>query len=441
MWLQPLIPRMARAAAFVYYRMRYSGSLVPQRGPVLLVANHPNSLLDPMLVAAAARRPVRFLAKAPLFADAKVGWLVRAAGSIPVYRRSDDPAQMQRNDEMFRAVHEALADGAAVALFPEGISHSLPAMAPLRTGAARIALGAATLTGSAIPVVPVGLVLRRKEVFRSEGLVVVGAPVQWEDLAGRGVDDSDAVHVLTERIGNALRELTVNLDAWHDAPLVETAMRIWEAERLANLDDAQRVTRQAITARILARVRADQDEEGLELAEAVAAHRRRLARLGLRPGDLKADVGTARAVRWASTRIPLVMPLAAVVGAAGWLLFLVPYRATGAIVDRFPLAADTRATWKLMIGALVYGLWLLVLAVLAGIWLGWGGAALTVVAAPLIGITGMLVRERWRGAWRDARRWLLLRSRRPLVAGLREAQCDLGARLDRLQQRLATRSE
>ena len=84
MWLLPLFPRIARGAAFTYYRIRYGGEAVPRAGPVLLVANHPNSLLDPVLVVAAARRPVRFLAKAPLFVDPKVGWLVKAAGAIPV---------------------------------------------------------------------------------------------------------------------------------------------------------------------------------------------------------------------------------------------------------------------------------------------------------------------------------------------------------------------
>ncbi len=138
MWLTPLFPWVARVGAFTYYRMRSGGETVPRRGPVLLVANHPNSLLDPLLVAAVAGRPVRFLAKAPLFADWKIGWLIRAAGAIPVYRRADDPASMDRNEEMFRAVHAALAGGAAVGIFPEGLSHSEPALAPLRTGAARI---------------------------------------------------------------------------------------------------------------------------------------------------------------------------------------------------------------------------------------------------------------------------------------------------------------
>jgi hypothetical protein len=91
-----------------------------------------------------------------------------------------------------------------------------------------------------------------------------------------------------------------------------------------------------------------------------------------------------------------------------------------------------------MVGVVVYAAWLLVLATAAWRWFGWWPAVLTAVLAPVVGMSGLLVRERWRGAWNDARRWLLLRSRKPLLDGLRAAQCDLGARLDRLQQRLAT---
>src|SRR5690606_25587955 len=191
---------LARLTASIYYRVRFRGAAIPPAGPVLLVANHPNSLIDPMMVAAAAGRPVRFLAKAPLFDDPKTSWLVRAAAAIPVYRRSDDPALVGRNDEMFSAVHQALANGAAVAIFPEGISHSEPSLAPLRTGAARIALGAASVIGGAFPVIPVGLDFRDKERFRSEALSLVGQAVSWDDLAALGTDDPDAVRELTERI-------------------------------------------------------------------------------------------------------------------------------------------------------------------------------------------------------------------------------------------------
>jgi 1-acyl-sn-glycerol-3-phosphate acyltransferase len=71
---------------------------------------------------------VRFLAKAPLFSDPKVGWLVRGAGAIPVYRRVDDPTLTGQNVDMFRAVYEELSEGAAIGIFPEGESHSEPSL-------------------------------------------------------------------------------------------------------------------------------------------------------------------------------------------------------------------------------------------------------------------------------------------------------------------------
>ncbi len=430
MWLLPLFPRVARATAGVYYRMRYTGERVPRAGPVLLVANHPNSLLDPLLVAAAARRPVRFLAKAPLFTDVKVAWLVRASGAIPVYRRADDPAQMDRNEDTFRAVHGALAAGAAVGIFPEGLSHSEPALAPLRTGVARIALGAHALTGRPFPIVPVGLVFRQRDVFRSEALALAGRPVAWDDLAPRGMDDSGAVRALTGRVAEALREVTVNLERWEDGPLVECAVRVWEAERGVPPAPDERVARLEVTTGILSALRRSGDPAAAALVRDVEAHRRRLSRLGLRPADLTADVGLGRGVGWAARRVPLVMPLAAAVALAGLLLFWAPYQLTGWVVGRMRRPADQRSTYKLLVGIVIYGLWVLALAATGAARWNAGAGLGVLLGVPAVGLAGLVTRERWRGAWSDARRFLLLRGRRALIGALRTGQRDLGLRLD-----------
>jgi glycerol-3-phosphate O-acyltransferase/dihydroxyacetone phosphate acyltransferase len=434
-WLQDLLPLVARWAAFVYYRLTYAGEAVPAAGPVLLVANHPNSLLDPALVAAAARRPVRFLAKAPLFADRKTSWLVNGAGSIPVYRRADDPVQMDRNLDAFRAVHAALAAGAAVGIFPEGLSHSEPALAPLKTGAARIALGAAAISGGAFPIVPVGLVFREKDVFRSAALVVVGKPVPWDDLAPRGLADHDAVRALTDRIAAALRQVTVNLEQWADRPLVECAVRIWETEHRAVRDPGERLRRLEATTAILADVRRTEDRDGLALARSIATHDARLERLGLRPADLAVDVGLTHGLFWGVRRMHLLMPLAITLAVAGFVAFWPPYRATGLVVDRVRLRPDETSTWKLLIGIGLYKLWVLLLAVLAAVRWGLVGGLALLLALPAVGMLGLAVRERWRGAWSDARRFFLLRSRGALVEALRESQRELGGRLQALYDR------
>jgi len=440
-WLLRLFPWISRAAAFVYYRIRYTGDRVPATGPVLLVANHPNSLLDPVLVGAAARRPVRFLAKAPLFDDRTIAWLVRASGAIPVYRRADDPTQMDRNLDAFRAVHAALAEGAAVGIFPEGLSHSAPALAPLKTGAARIALGAATLTGGAFPLVPIGLDFRQKDRFRSRAVVLTGRPIPWDDLAARGVDDAEAVRALTERIADGLAHLTVNLERWQDRPLVECAVQIWEAERAVPPDPAERVARLVASTHILGEARRAGDQVAGELAADVETHRRRLRRFRLRPVDLASPVWFSTGVRWAARRVFLVFPLAAVIALVGFLLFFPPYRLTGFLVDRLRRPDDQRSTYKLLTGIVVYGVWLAALTAAAAVTWGVVPGLAVLLGMPVVGMVGLTVRERWRGAWSDARRFLLLRSRRALVDTLRARQRDLAARLQGVYQQYQARVE
>ncbi|HKP76600.1 MAG TPA: 1-acyl-sn-glycerol-3-phosphate acyltransferase, partial [Longimicrobiaceae bacterium] len=219
-WLLPAFSALSRNALKLFYRLTLSGDEVPRAGPVLLVANHPNSLLDPAMVAAVARRPVRFLAKAPLFEMKLIGLLVKGSGSIPVYRAQDNVGSPEQNQDTFRAVWTALGEGAAVGIFPEGTSHSEPSLVPLKTGAARIALGAAARTGGAFPILPVGLSFRDKAIFRSDALAVVGDAVAWDDLAPLGPEDRDTVRELTRRIDEALRDVTLNLERWEDRPLV-----------------------------------------------------------------------------------------------------------------------------------------------------------------------------------------------------------------------------
>ena len=73
----------------------------------------------------------------------------------------------------------------------------------MKTGVARIALAAAKLTPAPIRIVPIGLVFRQKDVFRSEALAVAGPPNAWDDLSGHGVSDVQAVRDLTARFGEA----------------------------------------------------------------------------------------------------------------------------------------------------------------------------------------------------------------------------------------------
>lgn len=428
MWLLPVLAGLSRVAARCFYRLQVAGPEVPKDGPVLLLANHPNSLLDPALVAAAAGRSVRFLAKSTLFNDARVGWLVRASGAIPVYRRSDDPQAAERNATMFAAVYRELAAGSAVGIFPEGISHSGSSLAKLRTGSARIALGTHETTG-VFPLIPLGLVLGDKGVFRSEVLVIRGEPVVWDDLAGNGEEDQEAVRELTARLDRALREVTVNLEHWEDRPLVDCAQAIWSTEIATETDEVEQVKRAQTAARVLADLRRGEKGGWRDLARDVNMHRRRLAALGLLPGDLDAEVDLGTGFGWTAKRLPLLGPPAVLLGLAGAGLFWLPYRVTDRIVRAMGPEEDQSSTYKLLVGAVVYLIWVLLLSALAGWLQGPWTALLVFLLSPFLGLAGQWVRERWQGAVRDVRRFFLLRSRREIRQGLKQEQIGLAHRL------------
>lgn len=428
MWLLPFFSHVSSLAVRTFYRLTVAGREVPREGPVLIVANHPNSLVDPAAVAAVAGRPVRFLAKAPLFTDAGVGWLVRGSGAIPVYRHADNPSEVGKNEDTFRAVHQALADGAAVGIFPEGISHSEPSLVPLKTGAARIALGAAALVGGAFPIVPVGLTFRRKQQFRSEAQVMVGRPVEWGDLAGRAVDDRAAVDELTDRIERALHRVTLNLERWEDQPLVETAEAVFAAEFPVDPSPAARVARLRETADGLARLRAEERTDWESVAAAVSSHARALRVLRMTPEELKASVGRAEAGKWVARQLTVLRSLIPI-AAIGILVFYIPYRATGFAEARARPPHDIRATFKTLVGALLHAVWTLLLS--AAVWWRWGwkAGAAALVLLPVLAWVTLLTVDMWTRARGEARRFYLRARRAEAIEDLRIRQRALAGRL------------
>src|SRR5439155_4856010 len=160
-----LLPLLRVVLRIVFRRIEVSGTdSVPRVGPVIFVLNHPNGLIDPAFLLCLAPRRVSLLAKAPLFRMPVIGFFCRAFQAIPVHRRQDASSDPSQNRETFDTARAVLARGGAIAIFPEGTSHSDPKLRPLKTGAARIAFGAAAaLAGSSpIRIVPAGLYYRAK---------------------------------------------------------------------------------------------------------------------------------------------------------------------------------------------------------------------------------------------------------------------------------------
>lgn len=189
---------------------------VPPDGALLFVLNHPNGLVDPALVFVSMPRRVSFLAKSTLFDNPIGAFLLRTFEILPIYRRIDPEAKSESNAVTFDNCFELLRRGRCIAIFPEGISHDQPQLQKIKTGAARIALGAVSgQSGSAssLKIVPVGLYYTSKTSFRSEALIRYGEVFDVEpvELDANGEPPRDAVARLTAKIESSLRDVTLNL--------------------------------------------------------------------------------------------------------------------------------------------------------------------------------------------------------------------------------------
>ena len=173
-----------------------------------------------------------------------VGRLARWAGAIPIYRQVDG-ADMAQNDATFAAVYEALERGEAICLFPEGISHDEPEIQPLKTGAARMALGAEAqqdwLLG--VRILPVGLTYRSKARFQSSVAIEIGEPLRaaaWRESFR--ADPTEAARDLTEAIRAGMERVTLNLENWQDLPLLRLAAQLVAPSHLRRGPRASRHT-------------------------------------------------------------------------------------------------------------------------------------------------------------------------------------------------------
>ena len=413
----------------IFYRVARIGSGVPD-GPVLLVANHANGLLDPVIVARALRRPPRFLAKSTLFSMPVVGWFVRTLGSIPVYRRQDQGVDAARNDEMFVAVRQALREGGTICLFPEGLSHSSGRLEPLKTGAARIALGAAA-EGTPVQVVPVGLNFAAKQTFRSTALMAFGPPISpapW--LPAFAVEPGEAVRGFTDEIAVHLRDVLIEADPVNEADLVARVDRVYTAARGLFRDPAAVLVRRRAIADGIRGLRARDPERFAAVYEQLQRYEQQRARFGLRENALLQRVPIGAVLRFAVREVTYalaLLPLAVL----GVLCYVVPFQAVRLVTERVRVSLDQAATFKIAASLVIYGTWI---GACTGLAWHWRGARTGLLAGTLLLVlapTALFAVERLMSVWDIVRGWAAsLLARDHVEAGLLRRRAALADLLD-----------
>lgn len=388
-----------------FRRIETSGvELVPMKGPLVFVLNHPNGLIDPALVFCALPRRVSFLAKSTLFRMPVLGFLMRTMEALPLYRRVDEGEDMRQNQRTFAACHELLREGRCIALFPEGISHNATRLLPLKTGAARIALGAISLREEdderdesvedvpALRIVPVGLYYTSKTSFRSEVLLRFGEylEVSRVELDADGQPPRAEVRQLSQRIETALQEVTLNVEDDRELEVVNKAEQLFSSLN-AGLDIERSIAARFDFVRRFAagrRLQRERSPARLDaLRQRILEYEEELRSTGMEPEHLSLSVHSG----WYVFRHFLLRIIL--------LLMLLPLILTGALVHlpayllcqlmtgiyRTHGADDIASTVKILSAIVLMPLTWIVVTLLAYASFGWRAA---ILAFPIVIVCG-----------------------------------------------------
>ena len=374
-----------------------NAATVPTGTGVIFVMNHPNGLIDAALVFVALPRKISFLAKSTLFRIPVISFLLRTVEALPLYRKIDAGEDVSKNQITFERCREQLQKGGSIALFPEGISHNSPKLLPAKTGAARIALGAVSVAEISEPldlrIVPVGLFYTSKTTFRSEALLHFGESFRVEpvELDAEGQPVHEAVRKLTDRIENALREVTLNAETESELQTARIAEEIFaSAETNENLGEKLEFLQKFVIGKSDKIVAEDKllNERLIEYDQKLDIH-------GIEPAHLSlAQFSRASVIKqalWQTWPLIILSPFAV----AGAIIHFPAYRLSGFLARIYTRhdADDIASTVKVLAGMLFMPLTWLFAA--AGIYyfFDWKAALVSIPAAVISGYASLYTLE------------------------------------------------
>ncbi len=385
--LRSLLLSAFRQIARLYFREieRVGDAPGPDTRGRVIVANHQNALIDPILVLTDAGCDVSPIAKSTLWDIPVLKQLLDAAGAVPIVRRKDHPDKdATANDDTFDAIARHLDGGGNLLIFPEGTSHSGPQLAPLRSGAARMLAHARSrgLTFQAA-----ALEFDDGDKFRSRCLISWGPVRRFDEVPG---DGEEKIRATTALMQTDLAELLVEGETHEERLLVarvaqllahdtgDTSLEAWSS--IGRRVELAHAALERLDPATIDRVRARVD-----------AYHAELVRLGLRDDQIVAGLREHRPGR--TLRLALLAPLAI----PGLVLYAIPYFVPRMVARKAD--QDAVSTYKLAAGLLVYPVWMggLVAASIAMLPSGWKLPGVIVsIASPFAALA-------WLDAW-DARR-------------------------------------
>ncbi len=184
---------------------------IPKNGAVLLVSNHKNAFIDPILIATNTKRELYFLARASAFKIPIVKRILASVNMMPIYRMLDGKKTLAKNDAIFNNCFKILHREKCLLIFPEGTHDIRRWLRPLSKGFTRIALGVIKQYPQLqLQIVPVGLNYSDATKYAEDVSIYFGSPILANNYYNPD-DFQQSAMTLKEAVSNAMKSVTTHI--------------------------------------------------------------------------------------------------------------------------------------------------------------------------------------------------------------------------------------
>lgn len=210
---------------------------VSKNRPIIFAPNHRNALLDALLIVYAGyhNRQVVFLARADIFKQKFVAWMLRGMRIIPVFRMRDGKDNLDKNKDIFGSAARILKKNNPVAIFPEARHNPKQSLLPIQKAVPRIILPTEESLNFELnsQIVPVSIYYRDIFGFLTDVYVTFGTPIEVSQYKEIYNDNPNlANNQLRQELEKSLKSMVV--DIWNDEFYEEYKFAIdWNGERIA----------------------------------------------------------------------------------------------------------------------------------------------------------------------------------------------------------------
>lgn len=236
------LKQLIKLALFFFFRkiIVAGKEFIPTEGPIILVANHPNTLMDPLLIATLTNQRIGFVANAGIFINKFISSILSYFHVIPIFRKQDvEAGEKLDNKTSFAKCHEYLQNKGSLLIFPEGTSHYELKLREIKTGTARIALSYEEIKSfkGGLKIVPIALDYSDAIQFRSIVSVTVCPAIDVDSYKEfYAKDEVTAVTELTEAIRKELAAIIPQTSNKEQEKFLVQAHQFYSLYNLSNTD-------------------------------------------------------------------------------------------------------------------------------------------------------------------------------------------------------------